>query len=108
MAKSCASGCVSSTVTKNVQLFVLPELSVTVQVTGVTPVAKKEPEAGSQTTLATPQLSSTAGSSNVTMAPPSPSPAMVKTSLGQVIVGGTDSVMVTVKEQKFVPFALLA
>src|SRR5437879_4815424 len=46
-------------VTLNVQEFVLPELSVTVQTTGVVPSGKSEPLAGTQLVEATPQLSVT-------------------------------------------------
>jgi hypothetical protein len=45
------------TVTLNVQLPWLPDVSVTVQVTVFIPTGKQNPEAGLQTTDCTPQLS---------------------------------------------------
>ena len=55
-------GCESVTVTVNVQLAMLPEESVTVQVTVVVPLGKNEPEAGEQEGVPTPvQLSLTVG-----------------------------------------------
>jgi len=55
-------GCESVTVTVNVQLAMLPEESVTVQVTVVVPLGKNEPEAGEQLGAPTPgQLSLTVG-----------------------------------------------
>jgi hypothetical protein len=47
----------SKTVTEKVQLTVLPELSVTVAVTGVVPTRKLVPDAGLYITEDTPQLS---------------------------------------------------
>jgi hypothetical protein len=49
------------TVTVNEQLLVLPEVSVAVQVTVVTPSGKREPEGGEEFVEATPQLSVTIG-----------------------------------------------
>ena len=43
------------------QEVTLPEVSVTTQVTTVTPTGKAEPEGGLHATFATPQLSLTAG-----------------------------------------------
>ena len=60
-AKSCVSDCASSTDTVKEQLFVLPELSLAVQVTEVAPRTKVEPDAGSQTIVAAPQLSVAVG-----------------------------------------------
>jgi hypothetical protein len=55
-------GCVSLTVTVNEHVAVLPEASVTVQVTVVVPTAKVEPDAGEQIGDPTPgQLSLTVG-----------------------------------------------
>ncbi len=55
-------GCVSLTVTVNVQLAELLEESLTVQVTVVVPLGKKVPEAGEQEGVPTPgQLSETVG-----------------------------------------------
>jgi hypothetical protein len=50
-------GWLFTTVTVKLQLPVLPEESVAVQVTVLVPVAKDEPLAGAQVTLAPPQLS---------------------------------------------------
>ena len=47
----------SAIVTVNEQLAVLPEESVAVQETVLVPLVNVDPEAGAQTTLATPQLS---------------------------------------------------
>jgi hypothetical protein len=49
------------TVTVKEQLFVLPEVSVAVQVTTVTPTGKIEPEGGELFVETTPQLSNTTG-----------------------------------------------
>jgi hypothetical protein len=50
--------CMSLTVTVNMQLDILPDASLTEQVTVVTPLANIEPEAGLQVTEPTPgQLS---------------------------------------------------
>src|ERR1041385_7895997 len=82
-------------------------MSVAVQTTVLVPTGKSDPDAGSQTTDTSPQLSVAAGGSNSTIALPSPAAAATKISLGQVISGGSDSVTVTVKEQLAVPLALL-
>src|SRR5436190_16997397 len=107
-AMSCASGCVSSTVTKKLQMFVLPALSVAVQTTGVAPTGNNEPDAGRHATVGVPQLSVATGRSNATSVSTAPNAAVAKTSGGQVISGGMDSVTVTVKEQMLVPLTLLA
>lgn len=49
--------CWSTTVTVKVQLFVLPEVSVAVQVTVVVPFGNVEPDGGLHTVEATAQLS---------------------------------------------------
>ena len=49
------------TVTVNEQLFVLPDVSVAVQITTVTPIGKIEPEGGELFVEITPQLSNTIG-----------------------------------------------
>ena len=49
--------CVSFTVTVNEQVAVLPPASVAVQLTGVVPFGKAEPEAGVQATVTPGQLS---------------------------------------------------
>ena len=50
-------GCVSLTFTVNLQIAVLPEVSVAVQVTVVVPFGKPEPDAGLQATPTPGQLS---------------------------------------------------
>ena len=52
---------VSSTLTVKLQLLLLPELSLAVQVTVVTPRGKVEPLGGTQTILVTAQLSVAVG-----------------------------------------------
>ena len=47
-------GCMSLTVTVNEQLAVLPDASLTVQLTGVTPFRNIEPDAGLQVGVPTP------------------------------------------------------
>jgi hypothetical protein len=51
----------SKTVTEKLQAAVLPEVSVAVQATVVTPGGKAEPEGGVQMTLCMPQSSVTVG-----------------------------------------------
>jgi hypothetical protein len=58
---------VSKVVTVNEQLLVLPEASVAVQVTVVTPVGKQEPEGGVQTTVTPGQLSDAVGGGKLTV-----------------------------------------
>ena len=61
--RHCATGgvLVAATVTVKEQVFVLPDVSVAVQVTVVTPSANNEPEDGEQLVETTPQLSVTTG-----------------------------------------------
>jgi hypothetical protein len=59
---------VSFNVAVNVQEALLPDGSVAVQVTVVTPFGKVEPEEGLQETVALPQLSVAAGVVNATAA----------------------------------------
>jgi hypothetical protein len=87
----------------------LPEASVFVQLTVVTPVGKVDPDAGVQTAPKPGQLSA-AVSDQVTLAllhwPASVLPVMFP---GQVMVGFSLSLMVTVKEQEAVlPAASMA
>lgn len=57
-----AGGCVSLTVTVNMQAEVFPDKSITEQVTAVTPLANVEPEGGLQIGALIPgQLSPTTG-----------------------------------------------
>ena len=55
-----AGGCVSLTVTVNEQLAVLPDASLTVQLTVVTPFGNAVPDAGSQVGVPTPEQLSVA------------------------------------------------
>ena len=48
-------------VTVKEHIVVLPEASVAVQVTGVVPIGKKDPDAGEQTDVTPGQLSETTG-----------------------------------------------
>src|SRR6059036_896547 len=84
--------------TVNVHCAWFPDVSVAVQVTVVEPAGKVEPDGGTQTTLATAQLSAATGIGNVTMADPAPQnePEDTVISAGQVMVGGWLSVTVTV------------
>nr|WP_242660457.1 hypothetical protein [Bacillus luti] len=54
-------GSVSFTVTVNEHVAVFPDASVAVQVTGVVPTEKKDPEAGEQEKVTPGQLSVTVG-----------------------------------------------
>src|SRR4029077_15702744 len=64
---------VSVTTTSKVLVWVLPCASVTVQITGVVPTGKREPEAGTQVTGPMPgQLSVAVGAVKVTTAPHTP------------------------------------
>jgi hypothetical protein len=84
----------STTVTVCVQVLVFPELSVTVHVTVVTPTGKV---AGALLlTEATPQLSPVVGVPRFTPVAVHPELVVVFILDGQVIVGGTISVTVTV------------
>jgi len=93
-------GCVSLTVTVNVQVAVLLEESLTVQVTVVVPLGKNEPEAGEQPGAPTPgQLSLTVGGGYVAAAPHWLGSFDLVMFAGQVIVGGCVSLTVTVNVQ---------
>ena len=85
-------------VTVKEQALVLPELSVAVQLTVEAPVGKVEPDGGVQE-LVTPGQLSVATAFQVTLLlvhwPASAAPTI----LGQVMVGASLSLMVTVKEQ---------
>jgi hypothetical protein len=56
----------SNVVTVKLQVAVLPEASVAVQVTVVTPIFKQVPDGGTHATVTPGQLSSATGSGNVT------------------------------------------
>lgn len=89
---------VPETATLNVQLAWLPDGSVAVQLTVVTPNWKAEPEGGKQTKEAPGQLSVTVGE-KVTTAEGWPIAAVTLMFAGQLIVGGIGSVTVKVVEQ---------
>src|SRR5439155_21637676 len=76
--------------------LVLPLASVTVQVTGVVPLAKVEPLEGTQTKPAPGQLSFTTGA-NATAWLHAPGAVLVTILSGQAMVGGSRSRTVTVK-----------
>src|SRR3954471_23227793 len=89
----------ASTRTVKVHWAWFPDVSVAVQMTVVAPSGKGEPEGGTQTTLARPQLSFAMGDGKVTTAPDPPvqnEPEDTVLSAGQVIVGGSVSFTVTV------------
>lgn len=87
-------------VIEKVQLALLLAASVAVQVTGVVPTGKAEPEGGVQTTVPPGKLSEKVGAGNVTVsAPHSPGNVVIVMGAGQVIVGAVWSFIVTVKAQ---------
>jgi hypothetical protein len=96
-----AGGCVSLTVTVKVHALVLPLPSVPVQVTGVVPLAKVEPLAGLQATVAPGQLSVTLAA-NVTAALHWFGTTGTLILAGQVTAGGCVSLTVTVKVHELV------
>ena len=88
-----------NTVTVKLQVAVLPEASVAVQVTVVTPVGKQLPEGGVQTTVTPGQLSEAVVVKFVTV---QGSLTLADTAVmfaGQVMTGGCVSCTVMVKEQ---------
>jgi hypothetical protein len=94
-----------NTVTLNTQLAVLPEGSVAVHVTVVSPTAKQLPDAGVQTMLAE-QLSVAVGA-KVTVLHGSPTVLVTAVmSAGQTILGDSTSLTATANEQ-LVPDAVL-
>jgi hypothetical protein len=88
----------STTVTVNVQLLLLPLLSRAVLVTVVTPTGNANPLSGSFEILVTAQLS-VAVTLKVTLLEHTPDAAFTVRFAGQVIAGGCVSSTVTVKEQ---------
>ena len=86
---------VSFTVTVKVEVEVLPEASVAVEVTVVTPIGKVLPEAGLDTTLTPGQLSDAAGAAKVTTAPHTPASLETATGARVWIVGASTSTTVT-------------
>ena len=91
-----AGAVASRTVTVKVQEPILPDASVAVQVTVVVPTGKPDPEAGTQTTVALPQLSVPVGVVYVTVAVQVPTGALVTMFAGHVTVGFVASLTVTV------------
>ena len=88
------------TVTVNEQLPGLPEVSLAVQLTVVTPSGKLEPEAGVQVTVRAPSQTSVAVAENVAVAEPEPAGLSVTLiGPGQLTVGPWLSLTVTVKLQ---------
>jgi hypothetical protein len=86
----------SRTVTVNWHCDLLPEASLAVQVTVVTPLLNLDPEAGEQTTVGLGvQLSEAIGAGNVTAAEHRPGSVFSVTLAGQVITGGVMSTTVT-------------
>ena len=86
------------TVTKKVQVSVLPLLSVAMQVTMVVPTGKKLPDGGVQTTVSPVQLSVTEAAYTTT-APQLPVSLSCVMSAGQLATGGSVSSTVTSKVQ---------
>src|SRR5436309_2900520 len=85
----------SLTVTVKVQAFVLPLVSVAVQVTVARPLLKREPLAGLHSTEATPQLSLVMGAVQLTAAAHWPSSVFCVMLAGQVSAGFSVSLTVT-------------
>jgi len=91
-------GSLSLTVTVKLQAAVLPLASVAVQVTGVTPLPKIDPLAGTQPNPTPGQLSLITGV-NPTTCVQAPGAVLVTMLAGHVIAGGCASLTVTVKLQ---------
>src|SRR6476646_9438053 len=95
-----AGASVSLTVTVKLQFLEFPAASVAVQVTVLLPFAKVEPEAGAHVTVGFPgQLSVAVGVANVTTAEHCPRSVGFVIFPGQLIVGASVSLTVTVKLQ---------
>ncbi|MED3574136.1 hypothetical protein P4452_17940 [Cytobacillus praedii] len=88
------------------QALIFPAASVAVQVTVVVPRGKNDPDAGVQTVVAPGQLSITVGSGKLTNAPLLPGSLNTVISSEQVIIGGSESTIVIVKEHSAVLPAL--
>jgi len=96
----------SNVVTLNVQLAVLPDVSVAVQVTVVVPTLKHEPEGGLHDTITPGQLSVAVGGGKLTtthgVVPAGGQTAWFVTAVmlaGQAMFGGCVSLTVTVNAQ---------
>ncbi len=94
----------SVTVTVKEQVAVLPEASVAVQVTVVVPTGKQSPDGGVQLTVTPGQLS-VAVAVKVSTAQHKPGSLVSVMLAGQVTVGGSVSLTVTMKEQLPPPVA---
>ncbi len=92
----------SLTVTVNEQLPVLPDESVAMQVTVVTPLGKVEPDAGAQTGVRLPSQLSVALALKTTTAEQAMLEVPVVMGDGQVTTGASVSLTVTVNEQLLV------
>src|SRR5262245_13060540 len=87
----------ASTITRNEQLFVFPEASVAVTFTEFSPTENALPEGGLTSRLASEQLSAALGVNwTVTGHPPA---AVTTMFVGQVTVGASVSLTITVNEQ---------
>ncbi len=87
---------VSLTVTLKLHMPVFPAASVAVTVTGVVPMPKKEPLAGKAADVAPGQLSVGIGILKDTLAPHCPTLLLTVTLLGQLAVGASVSLTVTI------------
>ena len=92
-------GALSMTVTSKQHRDEFCRLSVAVQHTVVVPKPKVEPDAGEQTTITFGSHASDADASNETIAPVGPEHSAVMFP-GQVIVGGSESTTVTLKQHR--------
>jgi hypothetical protein len=93
---------ISTTSTGNLQVEVLPEVSVAVQVTVVVPMGKRLPEAGAQVTTGEGSQASVAVTVKLTVAPARVE-ARAVSEAGHMRVGGVASLTVTVKVFVSVP-----
>ena len=91
-------GCASSTVTVKVHVLEFAPLSVATLVTVVVPKGKAKPLGGMLAKLAMPQLSE-AFTVNCTLLEQTPGAAFTVRFAGQVMIGGSGSLTVTVKVQ---------
>jgi hypothetical protein len=91
-------GSTSFTVTVKLQVLVLPWPSLALQRTVVVPRGNANPLAGTQLTVAAPQLSVAVGTANVTLLEQLPTDVLTMTFPGHgVMAGGSVSLTVTVK-----------
>jgi hypothetical protein len=96
-------------VTVNEQLAVLPDPSVAVHVTVVTPTGKQEPDGGEQATMTPGQLSEAVASAKLTTTHGAFAVGVLAMMFaGQVMTGGCVSFTVTVKLHMLIPAELVA